>query len=230
MRTFYLNIFIKITVEFCFIGILTLFCINSFSSRFYRNLNLDACLWSFENFYDMSELVEECGGQIVTDGHVKDAVQSHLSIDVPLYVSYIYHSSTDEYGWTDFNHHSSFRLTAVYDTGILWENGVALPEKARLQGKLHPASIIIRKRDKRLQVNFRTKARFRGMFILKTRGNDCLISVIRHIHYRQKENLHRCVVQPLKLLYIMSVFTWNLQLSSYFPKKKFALFTSIKAL
>ena len=180
-KTFYLIIFIETTAKFCFIGIgfiFTIFRITSFSSRFYRNLNLDACLWSFENFYDMSELVEDCGGRIVTDGHVKDAVQSHLSIDVPLHVSYVYHSSTDEDGWTDFNHHSSFRLTAVYDTGILWENGVALPEKARLQGKLHPASIIIRKRDKRLQVNFRTKARFRGMFILTTRGNYCLISVI----------------------------------------------------
>ena len=118
----------------------------------------------------MTELVQECGGEIVTDGQVKDAVQSHLSINVPLHVSYIYHSPSDEDGWIDFNHHSSFRLTALYDTGVLWKDGVGLPEKAELKGSLYPASIIIRKTDKKLQVNFRTKARFRGLFILQTRG------------------------------------------------------------
>lgn len=138
--------------------------------RFYQNLNLDACLWKFESYFDMTELVQDCGGRIVTDGLVKDAVQSHLAINVPLHVSYIYHSPNDEDGWTDFNHHSSFRLTALYNTGVLWKDGVALPEQAKLQGKLYPASIIIRKSDRRLQMNFRTKSRFRGIFLIKSKG------------------------------------------------------------
>lgn len=38
--------------------------------RFYRNLNLDACLWEFVSYYDMSELLTDCGGSIGTDGQV----------------------------------------------------------------------------------------------------------------------------------------------------------------
>lgn len=38
--------------------------------RFYRNLNLEACLWEFSSFYHMSELLEDCGGTVGTDGQV----------------------------------------------------------------------------------------------------------------------------------------------------------------
>lgn len=38
--------------------------------RFYRNLNLEACLWEFVSHYDMSELLTDCGGTIGTDGQV----------------------------------------------------------------------------------------------------------------------------------------------------------------
>ncbi|TNN63520.1 FRAS1-related extracellular matrix protein 2 [Liparis tanakae] len=36
--------------------------------RFYRNLNLEACLWEFTSYYHMSELLTDCGGTIGTDG------------------------------------------------------------------------------------------------------------------------------------------------------------------
>lgn len=38
--------------------------------RFYRNLDLEACLWEFNAYYDMSELLDECGGKVGTDGQV----------------------------------------------------------------------------------------------------------------------------------------------------------------
>lgn len=38
--------------------------------RFYRNLNLEARLWEFVSYYDMSELLTDCGGTIGTDGQV----------------------------------------------------------------------------------------------------------------------------------------------------------------
>lgn len=39
--------------------------------RFYRNLNLEACLWEFNSYYHMSELLTDCGGTIGTDGQVR---------------------------------------------------------------------------------------------------------------------------------------------------------------
>lgn len=43
---------------------------GSSTLRFYRNLNLEACLWEFTSYYDMSELLNDCGGTIGTDGQV----------------------------------------------------------------------------------------------------------------------------------------------------------------
>lgn len=43
---------------------------GSSTLRFYRNLNLEACLWEFVSYYDMSELLTDCGGTIGTDGQV----------------------------------------------------------------------------------------------------------------------------------------------------------------
>ncbi|CAG09021.1 unnamed protein product, partial [Tetraodon nigroviridis] len=45
---------------------------GSSTLRFYRNLNLEACLWEFTSYYDMSELLNDCGGTIGTDGQVRD--------------------------------------------------------------------------------------------------------------------------------------------------------------
>lgn len=42
--------------------------------RFYRNLNLEACLWEFSSYYHMSELLTDCGGTIGTDGQVGPSV------------------------------------------------------------------------------------------------------------------------------------------------------------
>lgn len=38
--------------------------------RFYRNLNLEACLWEFVGYYTLSELLVDCGGTVGTDGQV----------------------------------------------------------------------------------------------------------------------------------------------------------------
>ena len=43
---------------------------GSSTLRFYRNLDLEACLWEFSAYYDMSELLDECGGVVGTDGQV----------------------------------------------------------------------------------------------------------------------------------------------------------------
>lgn len=133
--------------------------------RFYRNLNLEACMWTFENFYSMSELVQECGGKISTDGQVRDLTRSHLSVRVPLYVSYIYHSPSALGGWMHFDHSSHLKMSFTYDTAVLWKDGIGTPEGSVLKGYLHPTSVLIREQDKRLVVNFRTVARFTGIFI-----------------------------------------------------------------
>ncbi|XP_068172836.1 FRAS1-related extracellular matrix protein 2b [Antennarius striatus] len=132
--------------------------------RFYRNLNLEACLWEFTTYYDMSELLSDCGGTIGTDGQVLNLVQSYLTLRVPLHVSYVFHSPVGAGGWQHFDLQSELRLTFVYDTAILWRDGVGSPPEAELQGALYPTSMRINGQG-RLVVNFRTEAQFRGLFV-----------------------------------------------------------------
>ncbi|XP_053312033.1 FRAS1-related extracellular matrix protein 2 [Spea bombifrons] len=133
--------------------------------RFYRNLNLEACLWEFTSYYDMSELLTECGGTIGTDGQVLNLVQSYVTLRVPLYVSYVFHSPVGVGGWQHFDLHSELRLTFVYDTAILWKDGIGSPPEAELQGSLYPTSMRINE-EGRLVVNFKTEARFNGVFVM----------------------------------------------------------------
>ncbi|KAJ1114419.1 hypothetical protein NDU88_002657 [Pleurodeles waltl] len=133
--------------------------------RFYRNLNLEACLWEFTSYYDMSELLTDCGGTIGTDGQVLNLVQSYVTLRVPLYVSYVFHSPVGVGGWQHFDLQSELRLTFVYDTAILWKDGIGSPPEAEMQGSLYPTSMRISD-EGRLVVNFKTEARFHGLFVM----------------------------------------------------------------
>ncbi|KAK2912903.1 FRAS1-related extracellular matrix protein 2b [Channa argus] len=137
---------------------------GSSTLRFYRNLNLEACLWEFNSYYDMSELLSDCGGTIGTDGQVLNLVQSYVTLRVPLHVSYVFHSPVGAGGWQHFDLQSEMRLTFVYDTAILWRDGIGSPPESELQGALYPTSMRINAQG-RLVVNFRTEARFRGLFV-----------------------------------------------------------------
>lgn len=61
------------------------------SLRFYRNLNLEACLWEFTTYYDMSELLNDCGGSIGTDGQVGQTVNRRTQETV-LFLTMFYFS------------------------------------------------------------------------------------------------------------------------------------------
>ncbi|MEQ2277556.1 FRAS1- extracellular matrix protein 2, partial [Xenotaenia resolanae] len=95
---------------------------------------------------------------------VLNLVQSYVTLRVPLYVSYVFHSPLGTGGWQHFDLQSELRLTFVYDTAILWKDGIGSPPQAGLQGLLYPTSMRINEQG-RLMVNFHTKAHFRGLFV-----------------------------------------------------------------
>ncbi|XP_065668543.1 FRAS1-related extracellular matrix protein 2 isoform X4 [Hydra vulgaris] len=143
--------------------------------RFYQNLDLDLCLWKFESHYDMSELINECEGSISTNDQIKS--QAVLYIILPFYVSYLHHSGED--GWIEFQHQTFFHIKAQYETAIMSENGVK--NFKNFKGNLYLKKVSIRESDKRLQVTFKTKALFNGLFILQTKG--LLKSNVRLLHH-----------------------------------------------
>lgn len=70
-----------------------------------------------------------------TSSQVLNLVQSYVTLRVPLYVSYVFHSPVGAGGWQHFDLQSELRLTFVYDTAILWAEGIGSPPKAELQGR-----------------------------------------------------------------------------------------------
>nr|KAG5696530.1 hypothetical protein BaRGS_021066 [Batillaria attramentaria] len=150
--------------------------------RFYRNLDLESCLWEFVSYYDMSELISDCGGEISTDGQVLNLKQSYVAMNIPLHVSYIFHSPVARGGWLHYDLESNLQLTFVYDTSILWQNGISSPESENgLQGYLYPTSMRMRE-DGRLAVSFRTEARFRGQFVNSHPGTELEAMVMSADH------------------------------------------------
>ncbi|BFZ14656.1 hypothetical protein BsWGS_17695 [Bradybaena similaris] len=150
--------------------------------QFYKNLDLESCLWVFESYFDMSELIAECGGQITTDGQVLNVKQSFVSVKVPLFVSYVFHSPVARGGWLHYDMTSNLQLTFVYDTSILWQNGISSPEgESGIKGYIYPTSMRIRD-DGRLVVSFRTEARFRGQFVASYPGSTLESMVISPNH------------------------------------------------
>lgn len=65
---------------------------------------------------------------------VLNLVQSYVTLRVPLFVSYIFHSPVAVGGWQHFDLQSELKLTFVYDTAILWQDGIGSPPEAELQG------------------------------------------------------------------------------------------------
>jgi len=59
------------------------------------------------------------------------------------------------------------RLHLTYDTAVLLRNGVQTPEGGFFNGDLWPTAISVREQDKRLVVNFKTKTKFRGTYLIK---------------------------------------------------------------
>ena len=65
---------------------------------------------------------------------VLNLVQSYVTLRVPLHVSYVFHSPVAVGGWQHFDLQSELKLTFVYDTAILWQDGIGSPPEAELQG------------------------------------------------------------------------------------------------
>uniref|UniRef100_A0A8D0CH89 Fraser extracellular matrix complex subunit 1 n=1 Tax=Scleropages formosus TaxID=113540 RepID=A0A8D0CH89_SCLFO len=129
--------------------------------QLYKHLNLKSCIWTFDAYYDMTELIDVCGGSVTADFQVRDSAQSFLTVQVPLYVSYIY--VTAPRGWASLEHHTEMEFSFFYDT-VLWRTGIQTDSV--LSARLQIIRIYIRE-DGRLVIEFKTHAKFRGQFVLE---------------------------------------------------------------
>lgn len=62
-----------------------------------------------------------------------NSVQSYVSVRVPLYVSYVFHSAATTWQHSDLS--TELKMTFVYDTAILWRQGIGPPDDSQLKGE-----------------------------------------------------------------------------------------------
>ncbi|XP_062590289.1 extracellular matrix protein 3-like [Saccostrea cucullata] len=134
--------------------------------RFYRNLDIESCVWEITGYFGLSELVSKCGGQIRSDGQSISSTLSAITLDVWLYVSYVRYSPAVPGAWFHQDHQTVLPLTFVYNTGIMWGEGIVSPSTVDVKGSLYPSAMRVLD-DGRLHVSFTTKAAFTGKFILQ---------------------------------------------------------------
>ncbi|XP_058684731.1 superkiller complex protein 2-like [Poecile atricapillus] len=127
------------------------------SIQLYQHLSLKSCIWTFDAYYDMTELIDVCGGSVTADFHVRDSAQSFLTVHVPLSVSYI--CVTAPRGWASLEHRTEMEFSFFYDT-VLWRTGIQTDSV--LSARLQIIPIYIRE-DGRLVSEFRTQAKFRAL-------------------------------------------------------------------
>ena len=63
-------------------------------------------------------------------------VHSYVTLQIPLYVSYISHSPT-RIPWRHYDLSTDLRLTFVYDTAKMWTEGIGTPPESELPGMSH---------------------------------------------------------------------------------------------
>ncbi|NWX84662.1 FREM2 protein, partial [Nothoprocta pentlandii] len=144
--------------------------------RFYRNLNLEACLWEFVSYYDMSELLKDCGGTIGTDGqegHIYDVINSYQNLFPSLKEEIIVLNNT-------FHFQQKF-LSFGFCCLILYTYRISSQFYFSLQGSLYPTSMRISE-EGRLVVNFKTEARFHGLFVMSHSASPLTSMVLSADH------------------------------------------------
>ncbi|XP_067131538.1 extracellular matrix organizing protein FRAS1-like isoform X3 [Centruroides vittatus] len=129
--------------------------------RLYQHLDLKTCLWKFDAWYHMTELVDLCGGNIASNFQLRTSGETYLTVHLPLYVSYIYAAAPT--GWITMEHHTELEFSFSYNT-MLWKTGVETD--GFYHSTLQILKVVITKNGA-LTIKFKTQAKFRGLFILE---------------------------------------------------------------
>ncbi|XP_067010453.2 extracellular matrix organizing protein FRAS1 [Anabrus simplex] len=132
--------------------------------QLYQHLNLDTCLWTFDAWFHMSELVDNCGGRVISEMQVRENGENYVTVQVPLYVTYLMAGAP--LGWTAVDHHTELEVSFHYSS-LLWHQG-SLAMQPQYNGSIQVTRVGV-DADGRLQLDFNTVANFRGQFVLQHR-------------------------------------------------------------
>ena len=126
--------------------------------RLYSHLDSAACLWHFEAWYTMTELVQLCGGQVTSSQQDRDNRQVQLTVRVPLYVTLVGASSSGAGTWSSVEHQTEMEFAFSYASVLLGPRGLA-ESKLALAIDPHVTRVRSDANNGRLVVDFQTETR-----------------------------------------------------------------------
>ncbi|KAF4530183.1 hypothetical protein B566_EDAN001442 [Ephemera danica] len=128
--------------------------------RLYRHLDLRTCLWTFDAWFHMSQLVDDCHGKVVSEFKLAEGGAGELSVEVPLHVAYVAARGAQE--WAAVEHRTTLHVNVRY-SALLWHPGL-LTESKRGAATVQVSRVSANEAGQ-LVVEFWTEALFRGRFV-----------------------------------------------------------------
>ncbi|XP_057381732.2 extracellular matrix organizing protein FRAS1-like [Daphnia carinata] len=132
--------------------------------RLYRHLDSTGCLWHFEAWYSMTELIQLCGGQVTSNFQTMNRGQVQVTVRVPLYVTLIGASTGSHQSWTSVEHQTEMEFSFSYASVLLGQRGVT-ESKLALAVQPHVTRVRTDPNNGRLVVEFQTETRFTGRYL-----------------------------------------------------------------
>jgi hypothetical protein len=133
--------------------------------QLYRHLDVDSCQWKFDANYDMTTLVDVCGGTVNTNARTGQFGQRSVTVTVPLYVTYVY--AIPPSSWGSIDHRTTLEVSFSYDTA-LWHDQVRTTND-NVDAKINVVRVRLADNGS-LVITIKTQTKFRGtqFFHLKT--------------------------------------------------------------
>lgn len=122
----------------------------------YRHLNYLTCRWKFEAWFDLTDVVNYCGGRVTHNFDVEAASKSFVTVHQPLHVSYIFAKAPS--GWASLDHQTTLEFSFYYDN-VKFQSGVDVMREPQAAVQILRVGI---GEDGKMAVQFRTLAKFRG--------------------------------------------------------------------
>ncbi|XP_059478659.1 extracellular matrix organizing protein FRAS1-like [Neocloeon triangulifer] len=126
----------------------------------YGNLDIRSCLWKFNAWFHMTELLDFCHGKVISEFKVADGGKNQMTIEVPLFVSYVTSSGAEE--WTSVEHRTAMEVSFLYSP-LAWHKGLQTEAKHSAKVKVTRVSA---NENGQIVIEFTSHALFRGHFIL----------------------------------------------------------------
>ncbi len=131
------------------------------SPKFTSALELDRCLWTLRSNFSLSELKYECGGKIITDPFAANVMQTVTTVEVPLYVAFVYY--LPEQGLVSINQVIKMQFEMTYSTTLFGKQ--VMVEGGKYEAMSSPTAVGLDESDATLFFQFTTTTRFRGMLL-----------------------------------------------------------------